>query len=191
MKDVMVAYEGAWSSEGFLTLAHEERMMAQGREVLERFVRLELAAKERPVAVEMEFRFRLGQNQVAGRWDRIDDRPEGIVLVDYKTSEVEDEALAAERAQQSARHGQLGLYALAYQETRGVRPSGLELRFVGSGTAGAVAVEDEHLENARERAGQAAIGIRAARFDATPDPRTCGRCDYRQICPSSAARRTS
>ena len=36
-----------------------------------------------PLAIEMDFRFRIGNDQVVGRWDRIDERPEGIVLVDY------------------------------------------------------------------------------------------------------------
>ena len=190
IKDVVAAYESAWSSEGFLTLAHEERMQAQGREVLERFVRNDLAAGFKPIAVEMEFRFLLGHNQVSGRWDRIDERPEGIVLVDYKTSETDEEERAEQKARDSARTGQLGLYALAYRETRDVMPARLELHFVGSGTVGAVDVVPEHLERARERIERAAEGIRAARFDATPDARTCGRCDYRQICRFSAARRT-
>ncbi|MGH7743096.1 MAG: RecB family exonuclease, partial [Candidatus Eiseniibacteriota bacterium] len=161
---------------------------AQGREALERFVRNDLASGEKPVAVESEFRFRFGQDQVSGRWDRIDERPEGIVLVDYKTSEVDEDDRAAERAKEFARDGQLGLYALAYRETRGVVPARVELRFVGSGTAGSVAVEAEHLERAQERIERAAAGIRAADFEARPAARTCGHCDYRQICPHSAAR---
>jgi DNA helicase-2/ATP-dependent DNA helicase PcrA len=189
-RDVIAAYESAWSSEGFLTLAHEERMQAQGREVLERFVRNELADGLKPVAVEMEFRFGVGNNQVSGRWDRVDERPEGIVLVDYKTSEVDEEDRAEERAKESARGGQLGLYALAYRETREVVPARLELHFVGSGTVGTVDVEPEHLERARERIETAAAGIRAARYDADPDVRTCGLCNYRQICRFSAVRKT-
>jgi putative RecB family exonuclease len=189
-RDVIAAYESAWSSEGFLTLAHEERMQAQGREVLERFVRNDLAAGGTPIAVEMEFRFHLVHNQVSGRWDRIDERPEGIVLVDYKTSETDEEERAEQKAKESARTGQLGLYALAYHETREVMPARLELHFVGSGTVGALDVVPEHLDRARERIERAAEGIRAARFEATPDARTCGRCDYRQICRFSAARRT-
>ena len=189
VQDVIAAYEGAWSSEGFLTLAHEERMQAQGREALERFVRNELASGVKPVAVETEFRFRLGNDQVSGRWDRIDDRAEGIVLVDYKTSEVLEDETAEERAKQSARDGQLGLYALAYRESRGVVPARLELDFVGSGTSGSVVTEPEHLERARERIERAAAGIRAAHFEAAPSARTCGRCDYRQICRFSEVRR--
>src|SRR4029079_16131752 len=88
--DVIGAYEKQWVSEGFLTLAHEARMQAQGREALERFVRGDLAARERTLAAEVEFEFRRGRNHVKGRWDRIDERPEGIALIDYKTSAVDD-----------------------------------------------------------------------------------------------------
>ncbi len=188
-QDVIAAYESMWSNEGFLTLAHEERMFAQGREALERFVRRDLAAGIKPVAIETEFRFRLGADHVTGRFDRIDERPEGIVLVDYKSSEVSEADAAAARAKESARDGQLGLYALAYQETRGVLPTRLELHFVASGVIGAADVEPEYLERARERIATAARGIRSARFDATPDARTCAHCDYRHLCRHSAARR--
>jgi len=189
-RHVVAAYEEAWSSEGFHSLAHEERMRAQGREVVERFVRNDLASGKTPLAIEMEFRFRIGTTQVIGRWDRIDERQGGIVLVDYKTSERDDEQKAADAAEHSAREGQLGLYALAYQRTRDVLPRRVELHFVGSGTVGGVDIEAEHLERAEARVTTAAEGIRAGHSEATPDPRTCSRCDFRQICRFSVARRT-
>ena len=190
-RDVIAAYESAWSNEGFLTLAHEESMFAQGREALEAFVRRDIAAGIKPLAIETEFKFRIGPNQLTGRFDRIDERAEGIVLVDYKSSEVHEEDAAASRAKDSAKDGQLGLYALAYQETRGALPVRVELHFVGSGLVGAADVEASHLDRARERITTASLGIRSARFDATPDARTCAHCDYRHICRHSAARRNS
>jgi ATP-dependent helicase/nuclease subunit B len=124
-----------------------------------------------------------------GRWDRIDERPEGIVLVDYKTADVGEEEKADERARKSLADGQLGLYALAYAESRQVRPARVELRFVDTGITGAADVEDEHLEAARERVREAAAGIRAGRFPPRPDQRNCGYCAYRLFCQHSAARR--
>jgi DNA helicase-2/ATP-dependent DNA helicase PcrA len=188
-RDVIAAYESMWSNEGFLTLAHEESMFAQGREALEAFVRRDLAAGIKPLAIETEFRFRLGPDQLTGRFDRIDERAGEIVLVDYKSSEVHEEDAAAARAKDSARDGQLGLYALAYQETRGALAARGELHFVGSGLVGSADIEPEYLERARERVATAARGIRSARFDPTPDARTCAHCDYRHICRHSAARR--
>jgi DNA helicase-2/ATP-dependent DNA helicase PcrA len=187
--DVIAAYQSAWASEGFLTLAHEERMFAQGREVIEGFLRRDRASGLKPLAIETEFKFRVEMNQVIGRFDRIDERPEGIVLIDYKSSEVDEEDKADERAKESVKNGQLGLYALAYAETRGALPARVELHFVGSGVIGAADVESDHLDRARARVEAAGAGIRHQRFAATPDARTCGHCDYRHICPSSSARR--
>jgi hypothetical protein len=113
----------AWSSEGFLSLEHEELQQAQGRDALRRFVARDAADPRTPLAVETEFKFKVGDDVVIGRWDRIDERREGIVLVDYKSSEVDDaEKARAARARTSLKDGQLGLYALAYHESRQVMP---------------------------------------------------------------------
>ena len=133
--------------------------------------------------------FKVDGDVVQGRWDRIDERPEGIVLVDYKTSEVGEEEKADERAKRSLREGQLGLYALAYAESRQVVPARVELQFVDTGVTGSAVVEPEHLERARERVREAAAGVRAGRFPPRPDQRNCGYCAYRLFCQHSAARR--
>jgi len=187
--DVLAAFESAWSSDGFLTPEHERRMLEQGREALRRFVERDAAASTRPLAVETDFKFKVDDDVVIGRWDRIDERAGGIVLVDYKSSAVEEAEKADERARTSLRDGQLGLYALAYLESRGVMPASVELHFVGSGRTGSAPVEPEHVERARERVREAAAGIRAMRFPARPDQRNCGYCSYRLFCPHSAARR--
>ncbi len=188
--DVVGAFESAWSSEGFLTREHEERMLAQGREALRRFVARDVAGSAAPLAVETEFKFKVGDDVVIGRWDRIDERPEGIVLVDYKSSDVEDPEKADARARESLKSGQLGLYALAYHESRQITPARVELQFVGTGVTGSADVEPDHLDRARARVREAAAGIRAAQFPPRPDQRNCGYCSYRLFCAHSAARRT-
>jgi DNA helicase-2/ATP-dependent DNA helicase PcrA len=185
--DVVAAFEGAWSSEGFYSREHEERRLEEGRDALRRFV----ARAERepvPLAVERSFKFRIGPTTVQGRWDRVDERDEGIVLVDYKTSEMEDPAEADKRAQDDVKKGQLGLYALAYREMYGVTPAAAELHFVGPGTTGRAEVKAEHLENAADRIFEAGRGIRAAAFPPKPDARVCVFCPYSRFCPHSAAR---
>ena len=187
--DVVGAFDSAWSSEGFLSLEHEELQQAQGRDALRRFVARDAADPRTPLAVETEFKFKVGDDVVIGRWDRIDERREGIVLVDYKSSEVDDDEKAEQRAKESLKDGQLGLYALAYHESRQVMPAAVELQFVGTGVTGSAEVEPEHLDRARERVREAAAGIRAAQYPPRPDQRNCGYCSYRLFCQHSAARR--
>ncbi len=189
--DVVAAFEGAWSSEGFLSRDHEERRLEEGRETLRRFVAREGATQAVPLAIEMEFKFRIGANVVIGRWDRIDQRADGIALVDYKSSEVEEADRAEDRAKDSLRNGQLGLYALAYLETREVMPTRAELHYVGPGVVGSALVDVEHIERARVRIAEAAAGIRAAEFPPRPDQRNCGFCPYSRFCVHSAAKRST
>ena len=187
-EDVIAAFEGAWSSEGFYSREHEEQRLDQGRRAIRRFVEREQAARTVPLAVEKEFKFRLGATTVVGRWDRIDETREGVVLVDYKTSEVADSQKADERALKSLKEEQLGLYALAYSEMYGVTPARVELEFVEAGIHGRAAVTPKHLARARARVEEAAAGIRSGNFPPDPDQRKCGYCPYARICIHSAAR---
>lgn len=187
-RDVIAAFDGAWSSEGFYSIEHEELRQNEGREALRRFVAREAASGRLPLAVEMEFRFAANRDVVRGRWDRIDETPDGIVLVDYKTGEVADQAKADERAKDSLKDEQLGLYALAYRETRRQEPARVQLHFVGSGLVGSADVEPKHYDLALDRIQRASSGIRRAVFPPDPDQRKCGYCPYARFCLHSAAR---
>jgi len=188
IEDVIRSFESSWSSEGFYSREHEERRLEEGRAMLRRFVESDLRSKRSPLAIEMGFSFGIGLNTVEGRFDRIDERPEGVVLVDYKTSEVVEPERADKRAEQSLREEQLGIYALAYHETRKVLPARAELHFVSSGVVGSATVKPEHLENARRRIEQAALGIRSNQFPPRPSVAHCAYCPYSRFCIHSAAR---
>ena len=109
--------------------------------------------------------------------------PERVTITDYKTSDVRDPAKARQRARESL---QLQIYAMAYEAMSGRLPDHVALHFLDSGLVGKVAVEPKRIARARDRMTSAAAGIRARRFDATPDPMACSWCPFRDICPSSA-----
>jgi DNA helicase-2/ATP-dependent DNA helicase PcrA len=169
-----------------------------------------------PTYVEREFSFDLGGDRVRGRWDRVDIEPvaaattdaapeaaaapampiadvvtptlgimgaEHVTITDYKTSDVRDPVKARQRARESL---QLQIYAMGYEAMTGRLPDQLALHFLDSGLVGKVDVDPKRIAKARERIGMAASGIRAGRFEATPDSMTCTRCPFRDICPSSA-----
>jgi DNA helicase-2/ATP-dependent DNA helicase PcrA len=111
--------------------------------------------------------------------------PERVTITDYKSSDVRDPARARERARESL---QLQIYAMAYQAETGRLPDALQLWFLESGLVGRVAVDEKRLDKARESIRRAAQGIRARRFQASPDYLACGYCAFRDICPASMAK---
>ena len=81
LADFLRAFEDAWRNEGFLTREHEEQRKQAGIAALIRFYHEEEASGSKPASVEQEFVFALGPTRVRGRFDRIDEAPEGTVIV--------------------------------------------------------------------------------------------------------------
>ena len=111
--------------------------------------------------------------------------PARVTSTDYKSSDVRDPAKARERARDSL---QLQIYAMAFQAESGRLPDALQLWFLESGLVGRVEVDEKRLDKARASIRQAAAGIRALNFEATPEYIACGYCAFRDICPSSVAK---
>ncbi|HEV8457085.1 MAG TPA: PD-(D/E)XK nuclease family protein, partial [Methylomirabilota bacterium] len=185
LEDLLRAFDNAWRNEGFLTREHEEQRKRAGVAALTRFYHEEEASGQKPADVEREFGFNLGSNHVRGRFDRVDDTPEGLVIVDYKSSDVTEQKAADKRVRESL---QLKIYALAEKEMTGRLPARVELRFLESGLTGRSVPTEEDLAEARAAIELAAAGIRARRFEATPGYQVCRYCAYNQICPSTATR---
>jgi DNA helicase-2/ATP-dependent DNA helicase PcrA len=184
LEDLHAALDANWESVGFLTREHEEARRAAAREALGRFWEAQERDPSRPTAVEQEFSVSFGRERVRGRYDRIDDAPDGrVVITDYKSSDVRDPATANRRARESL---QLGIYALAYEAQHGRLPDELALHFLESGVVGRSDAGERRLDRARERIGTAADGIRSQSFDATPSAMRCGYCPFREICPDAA-----
>src|SRR5258705_1626719 len=130
LEDFLRAFDDAWRNEGFLTREHEEQRKQAGVAALTRFYHEEEASGQKPKSVEGEFIFALGPTRVRGRFDRVDDTPEGAVIVDYKSSDLTEPKAADKRARESL---QLKMYALAHQQATGELPARVELRFLESG----------------------------------------------------------
>jgi DNA helicase-2/ATP-dependent DNA helicase PcrA len=182
--ELLAEFARHWQPEGFLSRDHEEARYAAGQQALRSFRQRELASGTQPIAVERPFRFRLGPDQIVGRVDRLDRTNGGVVITDYKASDVRDQQRADSRARESL---QLQVYALAQQAETGELPVHVQLHFLDSGVIGRATPDERHLERARQTLASAADGIRAGRFEARPNALACARCPFREICPQSAA----
>jgi len=175
----------AWQPDGFLSREHEDARFAAGSDALRLFRAQQIASGAgAPLAVEKPFVFRLGPDQIRGRIDKLEDGAEGVVITDYKSSDVRDKKRADAKARESL---QLQVYALAHQAETGRLPRRVQLHFVESGVTGRSEPTAERLDKARDKLAAAADAIRGREFEPKPSPIACGYCPFRTICRASAA----
>jgi DNA helicase-2/ATP-dependent DNA helicase PcrA len=180
-------FRANWRSEGYRSEEHARRRFDQGVEALRAFLVREVEGREPPTDVERAFRIKLEDVIVTGRMDRVDEGPQGTVIADYKTSELESEDEMGEKAEENARQSlQLSVYALAHREMTGRAPDRVELRYVLSGAVGSSTRSEEKLERTRERILAIAESVRAGDFRARPSEHNCSICACRPICSESA-----
>ena len=182
-EQVVEVFRRTWRDEGYRSEDHSRRRFEQGVAALGAFLEREVAGRPPATEVERTFRFKLEDVVVTGRMDRVDEGPDGVVITDYKTSEIEEE----EKADQDARDSlQLSIYALAHKERTGRPPERLELHYVLSGDVGRSTRSEEKLERTRDRILAIAESVRAGDFRAQPSERNCSVCACRPICGESA-----
>lgn len=80
--ELLSVFHNCWTSEGFLSREHEEQRLEEGRKALHRFYQMVQKEKHLPTYVEKEFRFPLENNQIMGRWDRIDIHNGEVCIID-------------------------------------------------------------------------------------------------------------
>ncbi|HEX9780293.1 MAG TPA: ATP-dependent DNA helicase [bacterium] len=179
--ELLEAFQAAWKSEGFFTREHEALRLEQGQRTLRRFYERQQERPERPALIEERFRFPLPENViVVGRWDRVDVHGDQAVIIDYKSSEVREQAAADRQAKQSF---QLAVYALAWKRLRGGPPARVELRFLESELTGTHEITASDLESAERQLLEVAGGIRDRKFPARPQEFSCRWCAFQSVCP--------
>jgi len=182
-KDLLNTFTNNWSSEGFISRAHEEQRFAKGKEALKKFYKDEKKRGRVPKMVEEEFIVLEDKIQIKGRLDLVEEAKGKTYIVDFKSSEVKTQKEADRRVKESL---QLSIYALAWLKKYGCLPDFLELYFLENGLVGSTAIKEEEIKETWEEIKKVGSGIREADYHAIPNSRKCGYCPYNEICPASA-----
>src|SRR5262249_40822075 len=125
---------------------------------------------------EETFEIKIGETIVAGRIDRIDQRPDGTVtIVDYKTGKAKDK----EDADESLK---LTLYEIDDKEKWGYNVGALTFHNLEENVPVVTTRSEADLTAARNRVQDAALAIADGKFDAKPGIH-CSFCSYRTLCP--------
>jgi len=185
MHDLLNCFETNFDPQGFLDVSHQEERSRIGREALIRFYKDEERRNLTPKFIEEKFSFVIGNNKIAGRFDRIDMEHDGAVIMDFKTSAIKTQENADKRVKESK---QLALYALAYQYRSGVLPVAVALYFLESGIIGRYELSEDDLEDVKKDILKVSAGIRQQSYPAKPEYKACTYCAYNQICPQAVMR---
>lgn len=185
--------ESGWLTEGYRDGEQSAAVRARAREMVERYAAgldpaVEPRAVERTVATKTE---RLA---LSGRVDRIDERGDELVVVDYKTgrSRVEPDDARGSLA--------LAMYVLGTRRTLRADCRRVELHHLPTGDVVTWDHTEEslgrHLRRAESLADEAAAADAAYRetdgpgldelFPPNPGP-LCGWCDFARHCPEGRA----
>jgi DNA helicase-2/ATP-dependent DNA helicase PcrA len=183
-KELLQLYKEQWINEGFLSREHERQRRRAGREALKRFFRREESSGRRPTYLEKNFKWQRDGVRFIGRWDRVDVRPEGAVIIDFKATQVKNQKEADKRTADSL---QMDLYALSFYRTQEGPLLGTELYFLESDLVGHAAKGEREIERAWTKVREAEEGIRNQRFVARPDYHNCRLCVFKTICPKTYA----
>lgn len=184
LEDVLKDYESRWVNEGFLSREHEEMRKKAGQRALELFYAGEEQDGRLPRDMEKKFRWQEGRLAFTGRWDRVDEEPDGAVIIDFKTTEVADQKEADKRTADSL---QMDLYALSFEKTEKAPLKEVRLHFLESGIVGRAVKGKREKDRAMDAIRRTEEGIRSDIYDAAPDWHNCGLCAFRTICPFSYA----
>jgi len=90
-KDLIDVYKANWINEGYDSLAKEKRAYERGERYLLDYLEIHKNKTQSVYSVEQKFNSHLGQGseriKINGKFDRVDLLPDGIEIIDYKTSE--------------------------------------------------------------------------------------------------------
>jgi superfamily I DNA/RNA helicase/RecB family exonuclease len=188
--DITKRIDEAWHHLDFGSAWYSAKQRDQAERMVRKFLDWHRANPRELVAVEQDLRVRIGQVEITGRVDRLEQDDDGsAIVVDLKTgsSRPADDELD--------RHPQLGVYQLAvllgaFEELGLTQPGGAELVQVGkAGLTARARVQRQHSladdpepDWANDLVQTVATGMSGSVFQATANP-GCRVCPVAACCP--------
>lgn len=174
-------FEAGWRRGGFGVSDDELQYRDRAVAALGRYYERHTNGASRPVWLERQFQFKIGDHSVRGRIDRVDRHPDGsLELIDYKTG--------APRTQDELVDDiQIALYRIGVKEDWEVEAADGAYWYVLDDEKVVVAGENDDLERVERTVIDVAGGINEQDFEPRPDFESCSWCDFRLICPASEA----
>ncbi|HAZ09298.1 MAG TPA: hypothetical protein DCZ01_12455 [Elusimicrobia bacterium] len=171
-------YKENWVAKGYRGESEEAEYFDQGKALLKEFHGKHAKDFKLPLHVEYEFALEVEGVPVRGFIDRVDQLPDGrLVVVDYKTGK----KLAMKRIDTDP---QLTMYQMGCESLLGAEVAELIFYHLPSlREHRALRRSTPLVDELRRRIVDTAEAIMKEKFDPKPDEMICRWCDYKLLCP--------
>jgi len=176
--DLLKIYEQCWIDEWYESKEHQKKYKEKGRQILKMFYDDMINTDPRIKYLEKEFNFRIGEYIIKGFIDRVDEKDDGLEIIDYKTGQGGSKDMDLEKKQQ------LYIYQLASRKLTEAfdKPvQQLTFHYLETGEKVSFLGKEEDLKKVEEKIIKTIIKIKEGDFSPTPS-RTCKFCDFYHIC---------
>ncbi|MFM1916543.1 MAG: hypothetical protein RJB01_58 [Actinomycetota bacterium] len=184
----------SWQSGGYRDAEQSQRWLSLAQAMVASYV-ADLDPRREPLSQERTMAFRTEHTIMEGRIDRLDDRGDEIVVVDYKTGKSVPDADTARSSEA------LAMYALMVQRSLRLPCTRVELHHLPSGQIASWTHSQASLDSHLHRVESISMDVRRARdtLEQLDDPddsvlanlfppspsALCGYCEYRALCPDA------
>lgn len=152
-----------------------ESQYQEGRILLTRYWEAHRGRFPTPYLLEEKFNLHVGPFVLAGRFDRVDDTPEGYEIIDYKLSQ---------RSSIPPDPLQLDVYQIGFHAKTGEQAQKLSFYYLRTGQKESLETDELPAAQARVR-GVCRDISRAQEFD-PHEGAWCASCDFKEFCPAKA-----
>jgi len=178
------SFRQAFKSVGFINLEHEKRRFEQGITSLINFYDRDQKKPILPQKVEENFEFIINNVKIIGRYDLVSVNQEESVILDFKTSSIENQEDADRRIKSST---QMKMYALSWYLKHNQIPK-TALYFLEKGIESQIIFSHKELDKTKEMIVDVIAGINRGDFKAKPGYKECLWCPFKNHCSSSQAK---
>ncbi|CAN5682363.1 RecB family exonuclease [soil metagenome] len=165
-----------------LSPADEAAFFADAARLVEKYFELEDPTTIRPIGIELRLEAKVGGLRLRGIIDRLElDEDGGLVVTDYKSGK------APGQTYQQGRMGGVAFYSLLCEEIFGVRPSRVQLLYLGDTTTISTVPTEQSTRGLRNKVGALWKAVEQAceKEDFRPRPGPlCNWCGFHAYCPA-------
>ncbi len=187
-----------WSSDGYHDKEEEKEKYLEGKKILQVYYEENKNSFKAPLAIEERFEIQFDGFLLTGVIDRVDETPEGLEIIDYKTGQFvpDEKELRADL--------QLPIYHLAAEKKWNSRPHRLTLYFLNPFNKKnpdekhhrrySFSLEDDEVKKVEETLYETLKSIekdlkdkkeKGKDLEARPN-KFCNWCDFKIICPEKS-----